>query len=326
MPQQRAVVFANRKGLRLFGILHLPDQLPVSKVAVILLSPGVKMRVGPEGLYRRMTDLFLETGMPVLRFDFYGLGDSEGELQETFLKDVYNHIEVGRFVDDTLDSMDWMQRECGTKRFILSGLCGGAITGLLAGSRDSRVSGLLALGVTAVLANRSADPSLYMSRGQLQHMRKGYLKKLLEPASWVRLLTLRTDYRALWRAVVKPLYDTRSKQTSEKQVQADYDNANPLFPPAFFKMIEAGKPMLYVFGGSDRLRWDFDEKFVARHRDRLASIGDRFDVHVIEQANHVLSFEEWQNEMLDVSRRWLVQEFAALISTKPRDELAGKIP
>ena len=80
MHQQKPVVFRNRQGLRLFGILHTPNGGSVSGLAVILLSPGVKMRVGPECLYRRMTELFVELGLPVLRFDFYGLGDTTGAL------------------------------------------------------------------------------------------------------------------------------------------------------------------------------------------------------------------------------------------------------
>jgi hypothetical protein len=321
---QKAVVFENRNGLRLFGILHTPPSGAAGDLGVILLSPGVKMRVGPEGLYRRLTEALLEYGLPVLRFDFYGLGDSEGTLHESFLKDVYNHIEVGRFVNDTLDSMDWMQRECGTKRFILSGLCGGAITGLLAGSRDARVAGLLALGMTAVLANRSADPSLYMSRGELAHMRRGYVRKLMDPASWVRLLTLKTDYRTLWRAVFKPLVTKGTPQ--QASAPAEHDNANPLFPPAFFNMVEGRRPMLFVFGGSDRLRWDFEEKFLARFPARVAAARERdaFDVRVIEHANHVLSFEEWQNEMLAVAGKWLEQRFSASRSPgQPEALIAG---
>ncbi len=33
------------------------------------------------------------------------------------------------------------------------------------------------------------------------------------------------------------------------------------------------------------------------------------DVHVVDQANHTLSFREWQAEMLDVSTRWLKTHF-----------------
>src|SRR5262245_25392525 len=150
MELHTPVTFQNRQGYRLFGVLDTPAKAttgPTSDLGLILLSPGVKMRVGPERLYRRVTDLFVGLGIPSLRFDFWGLGDSEGTLKEEFLKDVYNHIEVGRFVDDVIDAMDWMQRECGTKRFILSGLCGGAITGRLTGSRDRRGAGARALRV-----------------------------------------------------------------------------------------------------------------------------------------------------------------------------------
>ena len=45
------VSFLNRRGLRLFGVLEEPAQAPGHRMAVILLSPGVKMRVGPQGLY-----------------------------------------------------------------------------------------------------------------------------------------------------------------------------------------------------------------------------------------------------------------------------------
>src|SRR5688572_29035336 len=104
MPRSTPVTFVNRKGLRLFGILETPDSPSAGDLAIVMLSPGVKMRVGPQGLYRRMTEEFLRLGLPVLRFDCYGLGDSEGTLTESLLRDVYNHIEVGRFVDDTVDA------------------------------------------------------------------------------------------------------------------------------------------------------------------------------------------------------------------------------
>jgi len=308
MTHPRPVSFTSRKGLRLFGILNTPDSRALD-VGVILLSPGVKMRVGPQRLYRRMAGTLADLGLPVLSFDFEGLGDSEGALREELLKDVYNHIEVGRFVDDTIDAMNWMEQHCGTKRFILSGLCGGAITGLLAGSRDPRVAGLLALGITPVLASRAADPSLYMTSAELEQMRQGYISKLLSPRAWARLMTFQSDYRVIWRAVS---HGFRRKGPTAQKPDAPpppNDNANPLFPPAFFKMLTSHKPMLLVFGGSDRLHWEMEEKFLARHREHLSTLPQLYDVHVVKDANHVLSFEPWQQEMLDVTLKWLQTRF-----------------
>ena len=309
--QQTPVTFTNRTGLRLFGILHQPGEAAHPDLAVVLLSPGVKMRVGPHGLYNRMTELFVSLGIPVFRFDFYGLGDSEGTLPEELLRDVYNHIEVGRFVDDTIDAMNWMQQHHGTRRFILSGLCGGAITGLLAGGRDPRVAGLLALGITAVLAASAADASLYMTEGQLSQQRRKYARRLTNPKAWLRLLTLKSDYRLIWRFMTQPLRQRlREEQAGPALPPPEKDNANPLFPPAFFHMIETKRPILLIFGGSDRLQFEFEEKFVARHQARLAAAPKFYDVHVIDQANHVLSLTSWQDAMLDISRAWLGSRFA----------------
>ena len=310
MTKQTAVTFANRAGLKLVGILHTPEHAETD-VAIILLSPGVKMRVGPQRLYRRMTDRFVRLGVPVLRVDFYGLGDSEGTLTEELLRDVYNHIEVGRFVDDTLDAMNWMRDNHGTKRFILSGLCGGAITGLLAASRDQRVAGLLALGITAVLASRAADASRYMTAGELEQTRRRYLSRVFVPRAWLRLITLQVDFRAIWRSLLLPL-QRRVPQPVVAQAQPlESDNANPLFPPAFFSMLSSSRPILLVFGGSDRLQWEFEEKFVARNRAALDRLPPLYQVHIVEHANHVLSFGDWQTEMLNVSSRWLQTHFAA---------------
>lgn len=315
---REAVVFPNRTGLKLFGVLHQPPVAVHGDVALLLLSPGVKMRVGPERLYCTMARHFVGLGFPVLRFDFFGLGDSEGEVTEELLKDVYNHIEVGRFVDDTIDAMDWMAREHGVRRFILSGLCGGAITGLLAAQRDPRVAGLLALAITPVLASRSAQPGLYMTAGQAADLRRTYLQKLASPKAWLRLLTLRTDYGFMWRAMTErfraltarpPAPTSAEAAGSPSGLDVETDNASPLFPPAFFAMIESSRPILMIFGASDRLLWEYEEKFVARHKDRLERNLGMHEVHTIAQANHVLSFEPWQREMIEVSTDWLRRRF-----------------
>jgi pimeloyl-ACP methyl ester carboxylesterase len=312
LGDQTPVVFRNRKGLRLFGILHTPHGRQPGDLAVVLLSPGVKMRVGPQRLYLPVTRRLLSLGLSVLRLDFHGLGDSDGTLPEEQLRDVYNHIEVGRFVEDTIDALNWMQQTHGCRRFLLSGLCGGAITGLLAGQRDPRVAGLLALGITPVLASRAADASKYVTVGQLEAFQQMYLRRLLKPQAWFRLLTLQTDNRLIrrmlahwWRKAVGV------KAEPPAAPPPDGDNANPLFPPAFFRMLSTRRPMLLVFGGGDRLHWEYEEKFVSRHKDKLADLPSLVDVHVVDQANHTLSFTPWQDEMLEVSTRWLKHHFVA---------------
>jgi uncharacterized protein len=323
MGYQTPVTFMNRGGLRLFGVVHTPSDAPTGAPTVLLLSPGVKMRVGPQGLYGLMADAFSQLGVSVFRFDYHGLGDSEGTLPERELRDVYNRIESGRYVDDTIDAMDWLQRTYGTRRFVLGGLCGGAVTGLLTGERDSRVEGLLALGMTPVLSASSNEASRYMTTGQLQLSQKKYLKRVLSPQAWFRLLTLRADNQLIRRMasqwVRKLLW---LPPAASLATLPGNDNANPIIPPAFIAMLSRRCPMLFVYGGSDRLRWEFEEKLLSRHHDRLAALPQTFEVHVVESANHVLTLREWQLEMLEVSCRWLQSHFGGHLGVLPNQNNA----
>src|SRR5215211_1646058 len=99
------VTFPNRDGHALAGMLHEPNVRGTRRSGVILLSPGIKSRVAPHRLYCKLAAAIAANGFPVLRFDFYGLGDSQGSLAETQVADVYRAIQLGRYVDDTRASM-----------------------------------------------------------------------------------------------------------------------------------------------------------------------------------------------------------------------------
>jgi alpha/beta superfamily hydrolase len=313
------VSFLNKNGQRLFGMFHQPDRAQAADVAIILLSPGVKMRVAPHRLYNKMADRFVALGYPVLRFDFFGLGDSEGTVDEVLLADLYGAIQVGRYVDDTIAAMDWMQQTHGTGRFIMAGLCGGAITGLLARVKDERISGLLSLAIPVILDGSTIDVTKYMTVPQFQWTRQGYLRrfKLWRPEvwkSWLRFVTLQSDYRLIIRSVMTPLWSrlrrTATGQTSD-QVAETKDNTNPYFAPAFMKMVSTSRPVLLIFAKSDRLYWEFEAKFMNRYRSEVEAYAEFYEIHVTEQSNHIFSFPECQADMLERSCRWLGRYFPA---------------
>jgi uncharacterized protein len=307
-----AVTFNSGEGHTLFGTLHSParprEELPV----IVLLSPGVKMRVGPGRLYVPLTDALVEMGYRVFRFDFYGLGDSSGELQETMLADVYNNIEVGRYVTDTRSAMQWLRQNTPAKKFILGGLCGGAITALLAAEREPDVEGLLSLGMTVTLASNAATPAKYLTRSQLDSRRQGYYRRLLQPKSWLRLLTFQSEYGVIWRSMKrliikeKPAAQAQAAQAAPVAATAEQrGNANPLFPPAFFAFLKRGGRALMLFSEKDRLQSEYEEKFAAPFAEQLKPYSPQLQQHIVAEANHVLSFTPWQKEMVAVSRGWL---------------------
>lgn len=311
-----AVSFTNPAGLRLFGTLHLPAATPKAALpAVVLLSPGVKMRVGPGRLYVPLTDMLNAMGYTVLRFDFFGLGDSEGELQERMLADVYNNIEVGRYVDDTLSALAWLRSQHGFRRFVLGGLCGGAITALLAAERDPSIEGLLSIGMTVTLASNAATPAKYLPAAELAERRRGYFRRLRDPLSWWRLLTLQSEYGVIWRSMKQLIVKDRPVQaqpaSADPATDSQRGNANPLFPRAFLAFMQRGGKALMLFSGKDRLRAEYEEKFAAPFAGRLQHYVAQLDSHVVADANHVLSLAEWQREMVETSRQWLLKLYPA---------------
>ena len=305
------VTFENKAGHRLFGMVHRPAEPRASGTAILLLSPGVKMRVAPHRLYLNMAERFVALGYTVLRFDFHGLGDSEGEAEEEYLADLYGAVQVGRYINDTIAAMDWMQRTYGTSQFIVSGLCGGAITGLLTAVKDQRIICLLGLAIPVILDGSHIDFTKYMTDAQLKGTRDGYVRKLGDLGawrSWLRFLTFQSDYRLIFRSLFKPLFVRLrgKKQPAPAQTKNEgADNTNPYFAPAFFNMGSTSRHIYLVFAGTDRLLWEFEKKFVERHRAKLESYSSWYDIHVTKDANHIFSFREWEEDMLDQCCRWL---------------------
>ena len=312
MNNARIISFQNRDGLRLHGMLHEPVPGAARGICVLLLSPGIKGRVGPHRLYLKIADGLVPLGFHVLRFDYYGLGDSEGSIDERLTSDMYNTIQDGRYVDDTIAAMDWTQETLGIRRFVGSGLCGGSISAMLTAAQDRRIESILSLSIPTVFDGGEANWARFATARQLEGIRRGYFKRLLKPEAWIRFLTGKTSYPVLWRSLKQVLPWTPKAPAAKPAAAATpsapsvpKDDTNPKFAPAFLKFVGSRRRMLLIFSGRDRLQWDFEEKFRDRHVAQLEPLREYFEMHTIADANHILSDPAWVREMVTLSRNWL---------------------
>lgn len=308
--KRQAVTFENTNGQRLFGILEEPANARTD-VAVVLLSPGVKMRVGPNQLYRAISRIFTDEGFCVLRFDFSGLGDSEGEIEERRLHKVYNSIVDGAYVGDTIAALDWLQRRTGCQKAIAAGLCGGAVTGLLAAQRDSRIKALFCLGIPVTFEGGEEDYWRYVTEGELKNMEGRYFRNLRRGKSWIRFLTFRSDYRIIFKMLTRFFKERLNPSPAPEQPAAPkkHSNLNPKFSPAFFAFIAEKRPMLLMFGSQDRWRAEFIEKFEQANQEKLSEYRDRYQFVTIPDANHILSSPDAQDQLKQTLQSWLTVEF-----------------
>ena len=209
-----AEAFRNRRGLQLVGVFERPS-VGSSDVCILMLSPGIKMRVGPERLYRRMSEAFVAQGYSVLRFDYHGLGDSEGVLPEQALAEVYSHIEMGRYIDDAqrcdgLAAEGARYPEVRSRRAVRRRGDGPARP--RSAMRASRASSPCRS--RPMLSTTTDDISRYMTQGQLTSLRQRYVRKLANPKAWLRVLSLKSDFRTIWRSAAQP-FKRRARRSTD---------------------------------------------------------------------------------------------------------------
>src|SRR4051812_49228851 len=74
--EERALVF-HCKDAWLYGVLSLPEQ--ISSRGVLIAVGGPQYRVGSHRQFTLLARHLAAYGIPVMRFDFRGMGDSEGD-------------------------------------------------------------------------------------------------------------------------------------------------------------------------------------------------------------------------------------------------------
>jgi exosortase A-associated hydrolase 1 len=127
-------------------------------------------RVGPHRQFLLLARDWAADGIPVMRFDFQGQGDSEGA--GTFNFDSQMH-DIRSAIDCFTSAVP------GIERVVLWGLCGAALNSLLYARSDHRVDGLVLVNPQVV------NPARMRDRSQL---RNHYLPRLLKPWRLLRRL------------------------------------------------------------------------------------------------------------------------------------------
>lgn len=292
-------------GFRLFGTLsHPPAGAARQNTGIVLINPGPTDRNGPQRLYYKIAERFSKEGYPVLRFDARGVGESEGEcyadLEGAPILDPFTRIQTGIWIPDTLAALDFLMQRAGVQRVVLGGLCGGAITALLAGAEHPDVAGVFLLGNPPTLSSKTADVK-DLPESVLARDAKLYWKKLLRPSAWMRLLTFKTDFKTLFKVIGSRLQPS-VKPKVENGAEAENSKLNPFYMRSFKAAVARGKKLLFVYAENDYLWNEFKEYFVPTLQ---AGSARPFDLKTIPQANHNLTEAEWQEQFHEALSAWL---------------------
>ncbi|MFO0610876.1 MAG: hypothetical protein U0324_47375 [Polyangiales bacterium] len=195
---ETAVSFVNASGVRLHGVLHRPDVVAPGAPGLVWLSAGQKPRQGAWRVNVLLARHVAASGVPVLRFDFEGVGDSEGERHHGRpVMDFYGLVQTGAYRQDVVAAANFLLAETGPRALTLGGLCGGAASALFAAPLlGRRVRSLALVDLPVTISSSARQQFLEQHPEALVRARPDvadtvlslYARKLLDRDAWGRFL------------------------------------------------------------------------------------------------------------------------------------------
>jgi exosortase A-associated hydrolase 1 len=282
---ERAITFRCR-GEQLHGILATPAL--AAERGVVIVVGGPQYRAGSHRQFVHLARALAAAGIPVLRFDVRGMGDSSGDLR-TF-EDI---------ADDIAAAIDaFLANEVHLKTVVLLGLCDGASAALLYVDErpgDRRVSGL-------VLINPWVRSVQTLAQVHIKHY---YWGRFIQPAFWLKLLR----GGVTWRSIPEFLRNLRLTLRSQRPGEGFVCRTFQARMAAAWTSTETS--IWLVLSGQDLTAkefiaaWENDPVWRPAHNRHIAG---RLD---LDCADHTFSVRAQQAQL----ERWLVDQLKGDRST-----------
>lgn len=270
------------------GVASLPESSS-DVVAFVLPNAGLLHRVGPNRLYVRIARVIASTGHLAFRFDGHGLGDSQRSERE----------DTG--VDDTREAIDFLAKTRGHRRFVLMGLCSGAVSAFLCAQRDERVVGIALFNPLGGELLERVDPVL---RSETRW--RYYHQALRSRESWGRALTGQTNYRRFASAVAGRL----TKAFAQDEPKVDFVE---VMRPGFSGLLERGTQILVV-----HTEWGEEAELIKQLRLEDSNRQRALTVRMAKNCDHSFTPLRCQQYLLEVVREWVTTSIVPAASPELR--------
>ena len=289
----------------IFGIVTAPAPAPVDggegsdRPGVVIASGGLTgtSTVGRNQLYVRLARDLAADGFTSVRFDYHGMGDSTGLLEE-FRLDA-----EAPFVDDVLGAARCLQ-DHGAASTILLGKCFGSRMALSSARELDALAGVILIG----------PPVRDFGKGERTVARlvteldtRDFLRKALRPAV-VRNLADRRHRTVYLRAATAKV---RALASRLRQAPAAKGQEQPFWvSPKFFdpleQLVNRGVPVQFIYGVDDDFYQDFRKASGhGRMAELLQRAGPLVEVTEIEGLVRGFAHASGQLAIIAAAREWL---------------------
>jgi len=271
---ERVVTFPC-EGDTLVGILH--DTATPATRGVVIVVGGPQYRVGSHRQFVLLARDLARQGIPVLRFDYRGMGDSDGEFRG------FEHVSA-----DIGAAVSALRTECPALRdVVLWGLCDGAsAAAFFAADHAGDVAGLIV-----------ANPWVRTEQGLARsYVRNYYGQRLFQWSFWRKLL--RGEMR-VWKTLRGFLADVEKARDSPGVSQPE------ALPERMRRAFQSFRgPVLVILSGKDLTAGEF---VACASQESWQPILDRAGTRRLPmpEADHTFSRRRHQDEMSAACVDWL---------------------
>lgn len=273
---------------RMLGILSRPDgeQKGDSRIGVLIIVGGPQYRAGSHRQFTLLARHLAAHGIPVLRFDYRGMGDSEGEMR------TFEEID-----DDIRAALDaFFEAMPGMSHAVLWGLCDAASAALFHASADHRINGL-------VLANPWVRTERTVARTLLRHY---YLKRVLSGEFWRKTLRGRLDVTRSISALLGNLRSVLARDEGNAEMVRPTREDGDSLPNRMLRGLTGfkGRVML-ALSGQDYTAREFQDLVNMDARWEAALVAHHTHQVILEDADHVFSCAVWRDRVAEATVCWV---------------------
>lgn len=270
---------------QLIGIIHQSDGM--ATVGVLVVVGGPQYRVGSHRQFVLLTRYLAAQGIPAMRFDVCGMGDSEGQSRS------FQQLD-----DDIHAAIDCFLEACPTlSHVVLWGLCDAASAALFYGYQDSRVKGLVLL-----------NPWVFTEQGAAKtYLKHYYLQRLFSKDLWRKILLLKFDYTnsmaSLLNLLKQAVGRTKAPQATDMLVRVDDSMALPIRMRECLRQF--AHPVLLILSGRDLTADEFKEAVKGDPEWQSLLSEARVARRDFAEADHTFSSSAWRDQVAEWTAGWV---------------------
>lgn len=274
--------------LWMYGILSLPKV--AAPKGMLIVVGGPQSRTGSHRQFTLLARYLAAHGVPVLRFDCRGMGDSEGDAK-TFED----------FEDDLRCAIDAFLEEIPSlKELVIWGLCDAASAALFYAYRDRRVTGLVLL-----------NPWVRTDEGAAKvYLKHYYITRLFDTQLWSKIWHGRFNYSEAIQSLLKTIGTTvQGGKRNAATVKDKRDNRSCDLAPLPERMLDGlsrfnGK-LLLIISGDDFTAKEFSDVVGGSRKWQELLASPQVSQRVLPEANHTFSRREWRDQVAVWTDEWI---------------------